>query len=86
MPRGIFLFYGINARKKDHHMLILMPQEGQVIILGNTITIRVLHIENGRVKLGIDAPPDVVIVREELLDPAYAATHAPPMRGGAADA
>jgi carbon storage regulator len=49
-------------------MLVLRRKPGEAIILNGVIVIRVLSIEGDRVKLGIDAPPDVIVVREELLD------------------
>jgi len=49
-------------------MLVLSrrPQE-KVVLPGLGITIRVVAIQNGRVRIGIEAPPAVAIVREELL-------------------
>ncbi len=49
-------------------MLVLRRKNGEAIVLNQVITIRVLGVEGDRVKLGIDAPPDVIVVREELLD------------------
>ena len=37
-------------------------------MVGDDITVRVISIEKGVVKLGIDAPKDVSIVRSELLE------------------
>lgn len=52
-------------------MLVLRRKAGEAIILNQVIKIRVLGVEGDRVKLGIDAPPDVIVVREELIeDPA----------------
>jgi carbon storage regulator len=49
-------------------MLVLRRKQGEAIVLNQVIVIRVLGIEGDRVKLGIDAPPDVIVVRDELLD------------------
>lgn len=49
-------------------MLVLRRKAGEAIVLNGSITIYVLAVEGERVKLGISAPPDVVIVRSELLD------------------
>ncbi len=49
-------------------MLVLRRKVGEAIVLNGVITIYVLAVEGERVKLGINAPPDVVIVRQELLD------------------
>jgi carbon storage regulator len=48
-------------------MLVLRRKVGESIILDGVISISVLAVEGERVKLGINAPPDVTIVREELL-------------------
>lgn len=49
-------------------MLVLRRKAGEAIVLNGTITIHVLAVEGERVKLGINAPPEVVIVRSELLE------------------
>lgn len=49
-------------------MLVLRRKAGENIILNGVIKIHVLAVEGDRAKLGIEAPPDVVIVREELLN------------------
>ncbi len=48
-------------------MLVLRRKVGESIILAGVINISVLAVEGERVKIGISAPPDVTIVREELL-------------------
>lgn len=48
-------------------MLVLRRKVGESIILDGVINISVLAVEGERVKIGISAPPDVTIVREELL-------------------
>jgi carbon storage regulator len=47
-------------------MLILSRKTEEEIRLGENITIKVLAIHNGQVKLGIEAPRDVRVVRGEL--------------------
>lgn len=49
-------------------MLILRRRCREAIVISGEITVRVLEIEGGRVKLGIEAPPDVSVLREELLE------------------
>ncbi|HTI15776.1 MAG TPA: carbon storage regulator [Dictyobacter sp.] len=48
-------------------MLVLRRKVGESIVLSGVINISVLAVEGERVKIGISAPPDVTIVREELL-------------------
>ncbi len=49
-------------------MLVLRRKAGEAIVLNGVITIHVLAVEGERVKLGISALPEVVIVRSELLE------------------
>jgi carbon storage regulator len=49
-------------------MLVLSRKVGQRVLLGNQVSITVVKISNGGVRIGIDAPPELPIVREELLD------------------
>lgn len=54
-------------------MLVLSRNVGTSIIINGNITVTVLEYNRGQVRLGIDAPRDVDIVREELIanrDPA----------------
>lgn len=53
-------------------MLVLRRKVGESIILDGVISVSVLAVEGERVKIGITAPPDVTIVREELLKSASA--------------
>jgi len=47
-------------------MLKLTRRIGEVIIIGDDITLQVLGINNGKVRLGIGAAKSVVILRKEL--------------------
>ena len=48
-------------------MLVLSRRLNEKIVLpGLGITIQVLDIRRGTVRLGIEAPPDVSVLREEL--------------------
>jgi carbon storage regulator len=49
-------------------MLILTRKIDQSIIIDGNITIMVLGVERDRVKLGIAAPANVTVLREELAD------------------
>ncbi len=49
-------------------MLILSRLVGQRIIIAEDVIVTVVAIGNGRVRLGFEAPRDVEIVREELLN------------------
>jgi len=47
-------------------MLILSRKIEEEIRLGDNITVKVLAIHNGQVKIGIEAPRDVRVIRGEL--------------------
>lgn len=49
-------------------MLVLARKLDESIIVGDNITIKVISIDKGVVKLGIDAPREVSIIRTELLE------------------
>ncbi len=48
-------------------MLVLARKIEESIIIGDDIVIKIISIEKGVVKLGIDAPKSISIVRSELL-------------------
>ena len=49
-------------------MLVLARKEEESLIIDGKIEIVVLGIEDGKVKLGINAPKEVKIYRKEVLD------------------
>lgn len=50
-------------------MLILTRGVGERLMIGDDIAIVVADVRNGQVRLGIDAPAGIHILREELLQP-----------------
>jgi len=47
-------------------MLILTRKVGEMIRIGDAVVIRVLEVRGSQVRLGVDAPADVRIFREEV--------------------
>ncbi|ADH87008.1 carbon storage regulator CsrA [Desulfurivibrio alkaliphilus] len=47
-------------------MLILARKPGEAVAIGDEISIRVLEVKNGQVKLGVEAPDHVSVHREEI--------------------
>jgi carbon storage regulator len=48
-------------------MLVLSRKLGEKIYIGDNICITVVDIDRGKIRLGIEAPRDVPIFRQELL-------------------
>ena len=48
-------------------MLVLSRKEKEGVLIGDDITITVTRIEGDKVRIGIEAPKDVLIRRHELL-------------------
>ena len=48
-------------------MLVLSRKLGEKIFIGDNICITVVDIDRGKIRLGIEAPRDVPIYRQELL-------------------
>jgi carbon storage regulator len=47
-------------------MLVLSRKRGETIVIGNGVTVTVLAVDGDRVKLGIVAPAEVPVHREEV--------------------
>ncbi|MBI2826959.1 MAG: carbon storage regulator [Planctomycetia bacterium] len=51
-------------------MLVLSRKVGERIVVGGKVVITLVRMGQGSVRIGIDAPSDMAIVREELMAPA----------------
>ena len=49
-------------------MLILSRRVGQSVVIGDDITITVLRFKKGQVSIGVNAPKEVAVHREEIFD------------------
>jgi len=47
-------------------MLVLSRKQTERIRLGDSITVTVVRVSGDKVRLGIEAPPDVLVLRDEL--------------------
>jgi carbon storage regulator len=47
-------------------MLVLSRRQSERIKLGDSIVVTVIRVSGDKVRLGIEAPPDMVVLREEL--------------------
>lgn len=48
-------------------MLVLTRKVNEEILIGDTIRIKVVDIGAGRIRLGISAPRDVTVLRDEVV-------------------
>lgn len=49
-------------------MLVLSRKQNEKIRIGSDIVINIVSVSENQVKIGIEAPPDVKILREELYE------------------
>lgn len=64
-------------------MLVLTRKIGEQIRIGDTVTVRVLEVRGSQVRLGVEAPADVRIYREEIYHPEREANGAAEPANGA---
>ncbi|MHC8598279.1 carbon storage regulator CsrA [Arenicellales bacterium IMCC55707] len=48
-------------------MLILTRRVGETLTIGDNIEVTVLEVRGGQVRIGVNAPRDVVVNRKEIL-------------------
>lgn len=49
-------------------MLILTRRVGETLLIGDTVAVTVLGVKGNQVRVGINAPKDVAVDREEIRD------------------
>ena len=58
-------------------MLILTRRVGETLVIGDAVTVTVLGVKGGQVRIGVEAPRDVAVHREEIYQRIRAETPAP---------
>ena len=53
------------ALPRRYFMLVLTRFENEAIVIGDDITVRVVSIDRGKVRLGVIVPREVKVLREE---------------------
>jgi len=59
-------------------MLVLSRKESERIRLGDSIVLTIVRVSGDKVRLGIEAPPNILVLRDELQPHEQAALVAPP--------
>ncbi len=49
-------------------MLILTRRVGETVVIGDNVTVTVLGVKGNQIRIGIDAPRDVAVHREEIFN------------------
>jgi carbon storage regulator len=49
-------------------MLILTRRVGEALMIGNEVTVTVLAVKGNQVRIGVNAPKDVAVNREEVYE------------------
>jgi carbon storage regulator CsrA len=58
----------IPYRREGRNMLVLSRKKNEKIILGDSIEITIVRVSDSQVRLGIQAPSNVTVLRTELAD------------------
>jgi len=64
--RSYFLLSRWQFISGEHNVLVLSRKVGERIWIGNEICVTVVRLTSGGVRLGIEAPAELPVIREEL--------------------
>src|SRR5208337_2663133 len=53
---------------RSPNMLILTRRVGETVMIGNEVTVTVLGVKGNQVRIGVNAPKDVAVHREEIYE------------------
>lgn len=54
--------------EKEIVMLILTRRVGEALVIGDNISVSILGVKGSQVRIGVNAPKDVAVHREEIID------------------
>jgi carbon storage regulator len=58
----------MTAAGRDETMLILTRRVGETVVIGDEVQVTVLGVKGNQVRLGVNAPRDVSVHRQEIYD------------------
>ncbi len=62
-------------------MLVLSRQRDESIIIGDNIKITIVDIRGDKIRIGIEAPPEIAVHREEVYDAIQRDKQSKPAKG-----
>jgi carbon storage regulator len=72
-----------NDIMEESIVLVLSRKVGESILIGESIRVTVVQVAGGHIRLGIDAPAEVIVLREELTKSCF---NSSPSKNGNAEA
>ena len=67
-PHGIAAEGTAAGPRRSLAMLILTRRVGETVVIGNDVTVTVLGVKGNQVRLGVNAPREVAVHREEIYE------------------
>lgn len=59
-------FFVLKPKIKGKGMLVLSRKVGEKLVIGDDVTVAILSVRGNQVRIGIAAPPEVQVHREEI--------------------